>query len=375
MQSSKKFLLLILALFITSINISYAQSIEDLENQAKALGLSDQQIADYKKMNLSDGSLDKTSDAEQNITIDRTRVLLEDAEKIEAAKMSEEVEPNKWFKPQNIDFTRFGSDIFNGADITFEPDLNIATPLNYRLAAGDEVFIDIWGDSEEYYQLIVSPEGTVVIPELGPVRIGSLSIEEAKEKLRTALSTIYAGIEDGSVNVDLSLGKLRSIRVNVVGEALMPGTYTLPSLSTLFNVLYSAGGVNNVGSLRDIKLYREGELISTLDVYDFIVNGNNSSNIRLEENDLVVIEPYQSLVATVGALKRPIIYELKEGETIDDLLKFSGGFRGDAFKDKITVSRKNGDKYAISTVASDNFSIFTLNDGDLVEVGETIAIF
>ncbi|MFI3321242.1 MAG: SLBB domain-containing protein [Rikenellaceae bacterium] len=275
---------------------------------------------------------------------------------------------------ESLKKTVYGSEIFNNQNLSFEPNLNIATPTNYILSTGDELIIDVWGASEQNYNLTISPDGTVVIPKIGVLNIAGLNIEQATEKISSALQSIYSGIDGEQVNITLSLGKIRSIQINIVGEATKPGSYTLPSVATLFNALYVAGGANDIGSLRSIKLYRNGIEVADFDLYDYL-NGNNRADIRLEDNDMIVIEPYQNRVALSGAVKRERVYELKDGESVEELLGYSGGFRGDSYTDQITINRKDGDMYVVNTIFNENFPFFTLQDGDLIEVKNTIARF
>ncbi len=264
----------------------------------------------------------------------------------------------------------WGRDIFSAENLTFAPSVKIPTPMNYIVASGDELIASLWGESEAEYILRVSPEGNVSIPRIGLVNIGSLTIEEAEKKIKAKLSKVISGLSTGTVNLKITLGDFRSITVNIIGEAQMPGTYTLPSLATAFNGLYAAAGVSDIGSLRDIKLYRKGKLVAELDVYEYLMQGGDYNDMRLEDNDLIIVSPYKNLVVVEGGVKRPKIYEMAQGETIADLLDYAGGFRGDAFSQTITMHRRSGDRqYSISTVARENFDEFPLMDRDVLRVG------
>ncbi len=270
----------------------------------------------------------------------------------------------------------FGRDIFNRENLTFAPSMKIPTPVNYVLAAGDQIIVNVWGASEVEYDLTVTPDGYVSIPSVGLVHVAGMKIENAEKKLRNRLQEVYSGLDEGSVLINISLGDIRSISVNIVGEALRPGTYTLPSLASAFNAMYAAGGTNDIGSLRDIKVYRGGKLVATLDVYDYLINGSSDVDIRLEDNDLIVVSPYQNLVKVVGNVKRPMIYETKKGETLENLIEFVGGFRGDAYTENISVARRAGGKqYSMNTVLKDNFSGFELSDRDSVTVGKVVPTY
>ncbi len=262
----------------------------------------------------------------------------------------------------------FGRNIFNNQMLTFQPNMNMATPANYRLGAGDDVIIDIWGASQETFTETISPDGVVVVQGVGPCKIGGMSVAEATNYLRSRLGQFYS-----DSNISLSVGSTRSIQVQVMGEVNVPGTYTLSSLSSAFNALYAAGGINDIGTLRDIKVYRQGRVISSIDVYDYILNGNVRGDVRLNDNDIVVVGPYDALVEVRGKVKRPMFYEMKRNETLSTLLSYTGGFTGDAYKKSIRVTRKDGAEYSIHTVGEFDWSNFTLADGDSVSVDSVVA--
>ncbi len=272
----------------------------------------------------------------------------------------------------------FGREIFSNKNLSFEPNMNMPTPRNYPLSAGDEVLIDVWGDSELNLKLTLSPEGTIIIPNVGPVALSGLTIEEAENRIKQELGKIMWNLVDGkepNTFVSVGLGKIRSIKVNIVGEAVAPGTYTLSSLASLFNALYAAGGVNDIGSLRNIRVYRNNKEIANLDVYDYLLNGKYDTNIRLEDNDMIIIEPYEQLVNTHGKIKRNRTFELRKGETLEDLLKMAGGFTGDAFTEDVTIKRKSGSRYQIATVTAEEFPTFVLQDGDSLLVDSVIPFY
>ena len=217
----------------------------------------------------------------------------------------------------------FGKDLLSsGSSMTFEPNLSIATPDNYVLGAGDEVIIDVWGDAQSSDEYTVSPDGKIYVPNVGPITLSGLTMAEATRRVRSSLVAIYEGLYDGSVQMKLSLGSIRSIQVNVMGEVGHQGTYTLPSLATLFHALHVSGGVNDLGTLRSIKLYRSGKLYSEVDVYDYILNGKSESDIALRDGDLISVMAYGKLVEVSGEVKRPMFYEMKQSETVADLIRF-----------------------------------------------------
>lgn len=270
-----------------------------------------------------------------------------------------------YFKNEN---EVFGRNIFNNQMLTFQPNMNMATPSNYSLGAGDEVVIDVWGASQQTFTETVSPDGVIVIEGVGPCQIGGMSVNEATAYLRSRLGKFYS-----DCNIQLSLGSTRSIQVQVMGEVNVPGTYTLSSLSSAFNALYAAGGVSDIGTLRDIKVYRDGRQLASIDVYDLLLNGKSKGNVILADNDIIVVGPYDALVEIRGKVKRPMFYEMKKNESLSTLLGYSGGFTGDAYKKNMRVTRKNGSEYSIHTVGEFDWNSFTMDDGDSVYVDSVIA--
>ena len=264
----------------------------------------------------------------------------------------------------------FGRNIFNNQFLTFQPNTNMATPQNYRLGAGDKVIIDVWGASQESFSATISPDGTVVIPGIGPIRIGGLSVGEATNKVRGVLGARYS-----SSQISLSLGETRSIMVQVMGEVVLPGTYTLSSLSTAFNALYAAGGINDIGTLRDIEVYRNGRVIAHIDVYDYILNGNSAGDVRLQDNDIIRVGTYDCIVSARGRVKRPMYYEMKSSETVGTLIDYAGGFTGDAYKKSVRLIRKSETGYSIHTIEEFDLRGFTLHDGDSLYVDNVLDNF
>lgn len=257
----------------------------------------------------------------------------------------------------------FGRDIFNNKDLTFEPNMNIATPQSYRLGPGDAVFIDIYGASQKTIEGTVSPDGTVVIDGYGPVNVSGLTVEQANSRLRSTLGSRYS-----SSKITLTVGQTRTISVNVMGEVTTPGTYTLSAFATVFHALYMAGGINDIGTLRNIKVYRNNRLVTTVDIYDYILNGNLRGNVRLTDNDVIVVGPYDCLVNITGKVKRPMFYEMKKSESVGTLLKYSGGFTGDAYKKSIRLIRKAGTQYSVYNVGEFDMNSFRLDDEDSLSV-------
>ena len=257
----------------------------------------------------------------------------------------------------------FGRDIFSQKDLTFEPSMNVATPKNYILGPGDAVFIDIYGASAKQIETSVSPDGYVNIDGFGPVYVSGMTVEQANTRLRSTLGSRYQ-----SSRVKLTVGQTRTITVNVMDEGKSPGTYTLPAFATVFHALYMANGISDIGTLRNIKVYRNNKLVSTVDVYDYILNGKQTGNIRLADNDFIVVEPYDCLVKITGKVKRPMFYEMKKDESIGTLLKYSGGFTGDAYTKSVRVVRKTGRQYSVFNVGEFDMDTFHVADGDSVSV-------
>lgn len=264
----------------------------------------------------------------------------------------------------------FGRNIFNAKNLTFQPSANLATPANYTIGPGDLITINIWGASQQTIEGEVSSDGYIVVESIGPIKLAGLSVERARTVLRNKLGEHY-----NDCSIDLSLSETRSIQVQVMGEVKLPGTYTLSSLSTAFNALYMAGGISKIGTLRDIKVYRGGKNISDIDVYDYILNGNSRGDIRLEDNDVIVVGAYNCLVQIKGNVKRPMWYEMKKTETVKDLLEYAGSYTGNAYTKNVRLTRKSGEEYSIHTIEEFQMSNFALADEDMVQVDSIRARF
>ena len=264
----------------------------------------------------------------------------------------------------------FGRNLFNNELLTFEPAMNIPAPADYVLGAGDQVIIDVWGASQQTFDNVISPEGFIVVEGVGRIKLAGLTLSEADKQVNRILNDYYNGS-----SIALSIGETRNVKVEIVGEVVAPGSYTLSAFSTLFNALYMAGGISELGSLREINVYRNGKSVSKIDVYDYIINGNNVGNIRLQDNDLVVVGPYNAIVNIQGKVKRPMMYEMKKEESLAKLLSYTGGLTGDAYDKNIRVIRKSGREYSIHTIAKSDFSAFNLVDGDSIYVDSIVPRF
>lgn len=272
------------------------------------------------------------------------------------------------FKEELSEEQVFGRNIFNSNNLTFEPSNNLPTPANYRLGAGDEVIIDIWGANQVTIQETISPDGNISIDRLGLIYLSGKTVNQATSYLKKELNKIYAGLddEDPSSLIKVSLGNTRTIQVNVMGEVYQPGTYALSAFSTVFHALYSAGGVSDIGSLRNVQVARNGKKIAEVDVYDFIMHGKTKDDIKLQEGDVIIVPPYEALVKIEGNVKRPMKYEMKNDETVATLLKYAGNFSSDAYTRSIKIIRQNGKEYQVFTVDDIDYSVFKIKDGDIL---------
>jgi protein involved in polysaccharide export with SLBB domain len=269
----------------------------------------------------------------------------------------------------------FGHNIFNNRNLTFEPNTNVATPENYKLGPGDEVIINVWGAAENTIRQTISPEGSISVSTLGPVYLNGMTVREANSYLQREFSKIYAGVSGNTSQVKLTLGQIRTIQVNIMGEVAVPGTYRLSSFSSVFHALYRAGGISAIGSLRSIKVMRGGRKIADIDVYDYILKGKMSDNIRLADNDVIIVSPYDCLINITGKVKRPMYYEMKKGETVATLIDYAGGFTGDAYTKAIRLLRMSGREKQIYNVDEMDFSVFKLVDEDSISVDAVLERF
>lgn len=349
------------------------KSQNDLLKELMASGVTMEQAQRIKKMvesenqgtNLMIGRVDE---------MDRRRRNAPGVAQLPAVEMQEQADGEEVPEGElNEKKEIFGHNIFSNRRLSFAPSLNIPTPLNYRLGAGDEVIIDVWGSNEATIRQTISPDGFINIPNLGMVTLNGMTIKEAEQYLRKKLAQIYpVEGEDAASDFKLTLGNIRTIQVSVTGEVVVPGTYSISSLSNIYNALYCAGGVNNLGSLRKVQLVRNGKQKAVVDLYDFILNGVLPDGLTLEDGDVINVPLYLSLVNVEGSVKRPMYYEMKDGETVQDLLDYAGGFAGDAYRSNINVLRQNGVEYQVYTVDSNLFSAFILKDGDALTVGALI---
>ena len=359
--------------------LAAGKSKETIAKELMLKGVSRQQAMRIKKMYEKEGTT--FSNGTEWETIDRTHRTVKQNNSNEEFGLQHSTFENEDDSidngTENIVEEVFGRDIFRNKRLNFAPSENLATPRNYKLGPGDEVIIDIFGANQTTLRSVISPEGSINVDILGPVYLNGMSIEEANAYLKKKLASIYAGIKrDGeSSDIRLSLGQIRSIQINVMGDVTYPGTYNLSSFSTVFHALYSAGGIKEPGSLRNIIVNRNGRNIATVDVYDFLMNGNRSGDIRLEEGDVILVPSYKTLVKVDGKVKRPMFFELKEGESLANLIEYAGGFAQGAYTSNITVVRQTGKEYEVCTVNEMDRKIFQMKNGDDVEVGELVSRF
>ena len=358
-----------------------------------AQNMSDSQVLEYVKEGIRQGKEQKQLASElarKGVTKEqamRVKQLYEQQNNVNASnatgtdvnesRLREEMKENTSDMledhPSTQDLARsnqvFGRNIFNTRNLTFEPSVNIATPLNYRLGPGDEVIIDIWGASQNTIRQQISPDGTINIQKIGPVNLNGLTIAEANDYLKKTLNKIYNGLNnanDPTSDIRLTLGSIRTIQINVMGEVVQPGTYSLSSFSTVFHALYRAGGVSDIGSLRNVQLVRNGKNIATIDVYQFIMKGNIQDDVRLQEGDVVIVPAYDILVKIDGKVKRPMRFEMKKDENLSTLISYAGGFEADAYTRSLRVVRQNGQEYEVNTVKDLDYSVYKMRNGDVV---------
>lgn len=342
--------------------LAAGKSQTEIVKELASKGVTSDQISRLKSLYEKKGTDPVASTRNAGMSSDRTR-------KIDLKSLEREFATLDSLSALEKEREVFGRSIFTNRNLTFAPNVNMPTPVNYRLGPGDEVIIDIWGTNEATIRQTISPDGFINVPNLGIVSLNGMTVKEADSYLRRKFGRIYPVDGDNPASdIKLTIGNIRTIQVNILGEVSVPGTYTLSSFSNIYNALYSAGGVSDVGTLREIRLVRNKKTIATVDVYDFILNGNSAEDIILSDGDVVIVSPYKQLVDVAGKVKRPMIYEMKEGETIQDLIDYSGGFSGDAYKANLRLIRRNGVEYQVYTVDKEDFSNFTLMDGDSLTV-------
>jgi protein involved in polysaccharide export with SLBB domain len=363
---------------------------QQLEQAAQARGMQSSEIAKLRtrieKIQSGKGS---TSDSQKFQDRSRTYKTTDESKITDKNKLSQT------YKDEGVDKTdtmgifgqlrskkatahiadMFGFSLFNNKKLSFEPNLNIPTPVNYQLGTDDQVIIDIWGASQQTYTEKISPDGNIIISGIGPIHLAGMTIEEGTAKLKKELGKIYAGLRGGNTFLKVSLGNVRSIKVNMIGEVYLPGTYTLPSVATVFNALYAAGGPSLHGTMRSVKVIRENKTIAELDLYEFLLKGEQKDNIRLQDQDIVFISPYTNRVIVKGEIKRPAIYDVKSNESLKDLIGFTGGFTEQAYSEQLKIFRKTSREKKVVDVASAQMDTFKMHNGDEIQVDSILNRF
>lgn len=398
MKRKNIFTLIFLTLALSSFAMTDQQVVDFIKQQA-AMGKSEQEIgkallargvtpaqaqrikAQYadEKENLTSGS--KTTRTTQQTSTPQSRVRYEETPQTQNNENEENVvelyyiDENGAYQPydQNAEGysqnSIYGHQIFNARGISFEPSENLATPQNYVLGPGDEVIIDIWGSNEDHIRETISPDGSIMVSQLGPLYLNGMNINQANKYIKNTFAKKYAGMTDEESDIQVTLGQVRTIQVDILGEVATPGTYRLSPFSSVFHGLYRAGGINDIGTLRNIQVLRNGKFIAGIDIYDYLFNGKSEGNIRLEEGDVIIVPPYEQLVNIEGNVKRPMRYEVKPNETLSDLLNYAGGFTGEAYSEMLRLSRQAGTENELYNIESGEFDTYRLQDGDLVTVG------
>lgn len=359
-------------------NVSAGKTMQVIAKELASKGVNRAQAERVKKLyeNSKGGEVDDVQNAQNNASRAHNTVTRSvDAEDLDKqSTIVEKVDDNILATASN---TIFGYSIFKNKALNFAPSESLATPRNYRLGPGDEVIIDVYGANQTTLRQTISPEGSINVDVLGPVYLNGMTIEDANTFLKKKLSTIFAGLgrTNDKTDIRVSLGQIRTIQINVLGEVRYPGTYTLSSFATVFHALYKAGGVIEPGTLRNIKVSRNGRTIATVDVYEFLMHGTRNSDVRLEEGDVVLVAPYKTMVKVEGKVKRPMYFELKDGESLKTLIEYAGGYSKGAYTSNTTIIRQTGREYEVCTVDEMDYSVFKMKDGDEVQIGELVSKF
>ena len=387
--------LFVFSLLLTTVNI-WAQSMSDSQvveyvKNATAAGKSQKQIMTelaakgvtraqaerikkrYEEQKASEQTMGAVAKNRQRHSIDITQEVSEGGMDLITAEMSDPTEQSTTVAAQLV----YGRNIFNSKNLTFAPSHNIPTPVNYKLGAGDEIIIDIWGTNQITYRETITPEGNINISNIGPIYLNGMTIQEAEKYLKKELNKIYSGIDgdNPTSEIKVTLGQIRTIQVNIMGEVAIPGTYNLSSFSNIFHALYRAGGINKLGSLRNIYLMRNGKKVAQVDVYEFILKGNTMDATRLQEGDVIIVPPYEMLVNIQGNVKRPMFYEMKKDETVQTIIEYAGNFTSDAYTKNLRITRQNGKEYQIYTIDDIDYSVFKLMDGDVLNISAMLDRF
>lgn len=377
MKMRRVFLLLFMGCSLLAMALTDKQVIDYIKQQTAA-GKSNQQIG---KELMAQGVTPEQAkrikaklEAEQNSETVVTNQNAQTASRERHRNASMDEMPETMFEfeidmPEDSTKQIYGHKLFNSRVLTFEPNENLATPQNYRLGPGDEVVIDIWGASEDHLRQTISPEGSIMISQLGPVYLNGLTINEANKHIRRAFSRKYAGMDEADTDIQMTLGQVRTIQVDILGEVATPGTFRMSPFSSVFHALYRAGGINDIGSLRNIQVLRNGKKVAGIDIYDYLFKGKTNGNIRLQEGDVIIVPPYDQLVNIDGNVKRPMYYEMKPDESVADIIEYAGGFAGDAYDGMVRLARQTGTENELYNIERGEFDSYRLKDGDVITVG------
>lgn len=360
------------------------KSSQQIGNELLARGVTRAQIERLKNQyedqqgseaNVGTNTMNATESKIRRNSTEEAPGRLHDAAEDLSASSFEDIQ--RGITPEVGDRRIYGREVFRNNALTFEPNENVATPQNYRLGPGDEVVIDIWGANEDHIRQTISPEGSIIVSQIGPLYLNGLTIQQANDHIRSAFANKYAGIGGNNPDSDINvtLGQVRTIQIDIMGEVAVPGTYRLSPFSTIFHALYKAGGINDIGTMRNIHLIRNGQKMVGVDVYEYLFDGKTTGNTRLQEGDVIIVPPYEEMVNISGNVKRPMYYEVKNGETLQQLIDFAGGFTGDAYVDQVRVTRQSGRENELYNISSSEFAQYPLQDGDIVSVGTILDRF
>ena len=386
-QFSKKAFLLLLIL-IVGIHLSFAQTAGNISDAqilqiisaANQRGMSSQEVAAFAK---SKGY----SDQDINAIMQRANTLNANngaGQSSSSSMLRQQVQfgQSDIFKTGSFDTASlnnqeskiFGYEVFHNNSISFSPNMNMATPKDYVVGPGDQLIVQVYGIAQASFNLYVNTEGKVVIPNVGVVHVGSLSIDAVKTMLTQKIGTRYAGLQGSNPSsfLMLTVGNIRTIKINIVGDVKTPGAYELPSFTTIFNALYAAGGPTINGSFREVQIFRGGKQIANTDLYEFLLKGKTDKNLRLEDNDVLLIPKYNKRVELVGEVRRNLFFELKGKETVETLIEMAGGFTESAYKKMVTIQRINGLNKSIINVTDKEQASTVLEDGDFIAIGKTL---
>lgn len=389
-------LFVVFCLSMFCIDVMAQQKNISIQNiaEVKVDELSDEQIkqfiSEYKSNGYNFSQVEKMA-IQKNMPRAELQKLQQRVEKLESKVggasqtydrgVSEDAKDDAVTKNNNADLADlsvkkvFGSELFSNKNLTFEPNLKIPTPANYQLGPDDELIIDIYGYSEVTHKIKVTPEGYLRIPNVGLIQVSGSTIEMARRKIIQNLTKVYSTIQTGETSVNITLGSIRSIKVSILGEVKLPGTYTLSSLATVFNALYASGGPSKNGSFRNIKLIRNGKVITTVDVYEFLMKGEAKGNIRLNDQDVIKVSAYETRIELSGEVKREGLYEMQKTETLKDAINFAGGFTDEAYKERIKVTRNTGKERSVADIQAEKMATFITQTGDVFEVGKILNRF